>query len=240
MGIGRREFLKLFGSALAAMSVSPNQAIAILNDLYVNWKLGIAFQKPSGWHFASVSQMAGLAAGQILNLDDFNLSDEEMETARFLLQPSDFGQLITISKEPFTSSTDRFGPGIMIELDDVREMVDGPFADAAQNDIVYCRTLLKRFEVLKDPEPCTISGCPAVDYLCTFLFENEKMSTPAQVNMRTLAIYQNPPAYVVRMYDSLTLGKTLSLITAISFRAFVWCSYDRLAVLAGHRSNRGA
>lgn len=70
MGIGRREFLRLFGTAIAAASANPSAAITIRDDQYINRRLGIAFQKPNGWVFSDVKQMADLKAGQILDLDD--------------------------------------------------------------------------------------------------------------------------------------------------------------------------
>ena len=68
MGIGRREFLQLFGVGIAAAR-NPAAAIAILDDQYINRRLGIAFEKPNGWVFANVKQMADVKAGQVLDLD---------------------------------------------------------------------------------------------------------------------------------------------------------------------------
>ncbi len=47
MGIGRREFLRLTGLALAGLAIDPLKAVAINDNIYVNKKLGILFKKPS-------------------------------------------------------------------------------------------------------------------------------------------------------------------------------------------------
>jgi len=120
-GIGRREFLQLFGGALATLTANASSAIAVLDDQYINRKLGIAFRKPHGWTFA--------------------------------------------------------------------------------DDIESCQSMLKDFSVTSPPRPTRISQSEAAEYYATFVFEHENMQrTP--VRMRTLAIYQGPAFYTLRLYDS--------------------------------------
>jgi hypothetical protein len=47
MGIGRREFLRLTSISLAGLATDPLKAVATNNNIYVNKKLGILFEKPS-------------------------------------------------------------------------------------------------------------------------------------------------------------------------------------------------
>jgi hypothetical protein len=49
MGIGRRDFLKFVGMALAGIVVDPLRAIAVNGNYYVNMRLGLGFEKPDGW-----------------------------------------------------------------------------------------------------------------------------------------------------------------------------------------------
>jgi hypothetical protein len=54
LGIGRREFLRLTGLAIAGLVVNPLQAVITSNNVYVNKKLGILFQKPESWGFVNI------------------------------------------------------------------------------------------------------------------------------------------------------------------------------------------
>jgi hypothetical protein len=106
MGIGRRDFLKLFGATLATIAVAANPAAALLDDLYINRKLlGIAFKKFAGWRFSNVADMGVLKDGQILALDDIEPVNQLKEKTEL--------PLITVSKEPVLLGAQDFTPGIM-------------------------------------------------------------------------------------------------------------------------------
>ena len=202
MGIGRREFLNLFGTALAGLSASPSGAIAIFDDQYVNRKLGIAFRKPPGWFFATVQEMGEVRAGQLLDLEDGEL-------ARDLVDKSQF-PILAISKERLSADADRFTPGVTIYLEQIEvpeaiskigEVRISPM-EIALGDVESCRSILKEFSVLSKPEARRVSECDATDYTASFLFEHEGLARSMMVRSRTLVICQNPAVYTVRMYDS--------------------------------------
>ena len=69
MGIGRREFLKLTSIALAGLAVNPLQAVVTNDNVYVNRKLGILFEKPDLWNFVGVKDFGKLKHEQILGND---------------------------------------------------------------------------------------------------------------------------------------------------------------------------
>ncbi len=69
MGIGRRDFLVVFGSAMAAVAGLPSSAVALEEDRYLNRRLGFAIRRPHGWHFADVAEMGAVQQG-LLALDD--------------------------------------------------------------------------------------------------------------------------------------------------------------------------
>lgn len=66
MGIGRREFMRLTSIALAGLAIDPLKAVAINDNIYVNRKLGILFEKPSGWGFVSVKDFGQIKSEQII------------------------------------------------------------------------------------------------------------------------------------------------------------------------------
>lgn len=200
MGIGRREFLRSLGGAFAALAAGPSSAVTIVGDQYVNRKLGIAFTKPLAWHFANVREMGEVKAGQILDLDDAVL-------ARELIDSTDL-PILTASKEPLSSSSNRFTPAVNIYLENIDEL-DALLVDDAHADIAFCSSILKDFQVTLQPMATRVSECDGLDYTASFVFEHEKMM-PTPVRMRTLLVFQRPVIYSMRMYDSPCSGPEMT------------------------------
>jgi hypothetical protein len=199
MGIGRREFLSLFATAFLATT----RAIALVDDLYVlyvNRRLGLAFRKPSSWHFGDVKDMGEMMEGQV-----FDVSPEGQKIIRSFVT-ADL-PVVTVTKEPLGIPADEFTPGVTVFLDNLLEAQSGPFTDEAKNDIFYCSQLLRGFRLLAAPKKAEVSGCRAADYLATFLWQHAHLPRPVPVNMRTLNINQDPTMYNIRLYDSPYLGR---------------------------------
>lgn len=106
MGIGRREFLTLFGTTLVVCATQSTQAIAVLDGWYINRKLGIAFRSPEGWFFSDMKDMGEVKAGQLLDLDDQELVQKIIEDTEL--------PILAISKTPITPESYEFSPGITI------------------------------------------------------------------------------------------------------------------------------
>src|SRR5688572_10384609 len=102
VGIGRREFLKFVGTGLTALASTASPAATSIGDLYINRKLGIAFRKPTGWHFDDLREMGLIKAGQLLDLDD-------SDAARDLVQSVEL-PLVTISQVPLSATSRVFTP----------------------------------------------------------------------------------------------------------------------------------
>jgi hypothetical protein len=175
--------------------------VAILDDLYVNRKLGIAFRKPHGWTFADAREMGKLQAGQVLDLEDTELARELVSSTEL--------PILTISRDGLSENARRFTPGVTIFLDRFDFLnalpenyrVEVPPLGNLEDDIESCRSILRGFEVVSAPASRQVSKCDAAEYRSTFVFEHENMR-PTKVRMRTLAIYQRPAFYTLRMYDS--------------------------------------
>lgn len=199
MGIGRRQFLQLFGATITGLTANPSRAIAIVNDQYVNRKLGIAFSKPQGWTFADVKEMGEVREGQILDLDDADLVRELAGSAEL--------PILTISKDRLSAQTSQFTPGVTIYLDRFEWLKafsgkwEVPPLENAIADTEHCESMFKDFQVVCPPKETTISECDAAEYTARFLFEHVNMQ-PTRVRMQTLAVYQSPAYYTLRMFDS--------------------------------------
>lgn len=197
MGIGRRDFLKLFGATLATIAIAASPAATLLDDLYINRKLGIAFRKYRGWHFSNVADMGMVKDGQILALDDLDLAEQLKEKTEL--------PLISISKEPILSGAQDFTPGINVYLERYVLTKDGKMQDPyinIQKDILYCGEVLKNFEVVSEPMEIYVSNCRTVEYVSSFLFEHVNLMAPTLVRMDSLSIVQEPAWYTFRMFDS--------------------------------------
>ncbi|MEW6241967.1 MAG: hypothetical protein ACOYZ8_04755 [Chloroflexota bacterium] len=213
MGIGRRDFLKLFGTALLAVASQPvSRAITIIDDTYVNRKLGIAFQKPPGWYYNEIKDMGEVAKGQILELIDAKL-------ARKIIEEVDT-PFVSISQEPVTADSRNFCPGInaFVEVRPNGEVEESAFLKGLlgkaeepvrtmTKDIIGNRHILKNFRIVSGMSSLQISHCPAIQYTSSFVFEHTNLTRPVEVQMNTLLIVQNEYWYTFRMYDAPSLGK---------------------------------
>lgn len=193
MGIGRREFIKLFSGAIASLVTNPQSAVAVVEELYVNRKLGIGFRCPAGWAFADVKEMGEIKAGQILDIDD-------SELASLILDMSEL-PIVTITQESLSGDANRFTPGATVFVDVDEEIAGEPILEAATEDIKACHYMLRELVVVHQPTYLSISGCDAAEYTASFLFEHVNM-VPTPVRMRTLLIRQPPKLYTFRLYDS--------------------------------------
>ena len=192
MGLGRREFIRLLGTTVVGLTLDPGPAIALLGNVYVNRKLGIAFQKPQGWFFNHAEAMGNVKDGQVLALDDPDLAE--------FVRASTELPIVSISEGEVSAQSSRFTPGINLY---VQGYVDPPdVLVLAEEDSCDCQDMLRDFQVLAVPERCTLSHCPASETLSAFLFEHKNMPTPVRVRMRTLLVHQPPRLYTIRMYDS--------------------------------------
>ena len=204
MGIGRREFLRQFGTAIAT-AATPSSAIYVTGDQYVNRRLGIAFSKPTAWVFADIQAMADVKEGQLLALDDPGLAQHIFDEAGL--------PIVTISKYGISKDSDHFTPGITIFLERISPddaiAVDGSPIDVLDADCQMNEEILRDFRVTSQPMSTSVSKCPSAQYVASFMFEHANM-TPTPVRMKTLYIDQLVASYTLRMYDSPHLGSEMT------------------------------
>ena len=196
MGIGRRKFLQLIGATASALILSPGTAVALHNNTYINRKLGIAFEKPNGWHFSDVKEMGEVAAGQL------HATDDESWMQYFAEQPL---PILTVGREKL-GTTNRFTPGITIFLDKIESKESSSFlAENCDWDFAQMNQMFKHLTLLEDKSELSISECDAMEYSVRFLFEHERIE-PAYVRMRSVVVNHHPAYYTFRMFDSPFMG----------------------------------
>lgn len=193
MGIGRRDFLRMFGSTLATLSALPSPAVAVEDDLYLNRALGLAFWKPRGWHFADIRDMGTMARGQLLAIDD--------PAVRELWSSAEALPLVTMTRQPLGEGAGRFGSGISVCLDRQAPDAIAPL-DAAIDDLANVQRIVRDPKVLATPASAVISASPGARYDLESLFEHEQLATPTRVRMHVLVVQQDDRCFSFRMYDA--------------------------------------
>ena len=187
MGIGRREFLKLFGTTIAATAINPLQAIVVDEDLYINRALGLAFTKPIGWYFMSIKQFSALKNEQILKDDAFTSELKGADDPLVVMTKIDparkkeIGPSITVYAEPFKYEEGESLLGFLPRLEEV-----------------YVKSL-EQYRHVGKPIQKTISNCESVEFFSKFLFKTYGNSIHAR--NRSLITVREPHIYTFNMFD---------------------------------------
>jgi len=234
MGIGRREFLARCGQGFAAFAASSGDVVAVVDDLYVNRQLGVAFRKPRGWKFVDIRAMGEMAAGQILGPKDFQLTPDVIEwiglpfvgvqpepDAEGRFMPS--AQFTLVSNLPEWEELENCMRELMRLLRDSSAMSDNlpPMLKKAIEDMQACREHLKEYVVVEKPKETTISACPAAIYTARYLFEHVELDAAVPVQVRTIFALHLDHTYLMRFFDSEDLAAKLSFDELISSIAIV-------------------
>jgi hypothetical protein len=215
MGIGRREFLKICGDAFVAYAAASTNAVAVVDDLYVNRRFGLAFRKPPNWRFVDIKQMGEIAAGQIFASRDFRLTPEMLNWIGlpFVAIQQDPGPIVRFAPSaqfyllqdlPLVTEIDRLMNQLTQLLSDLPAdcIETPPMLTKAQDDAEACAELFKSFAVLEEPAPMTLSACPSATYTAAWLFEHAELATPIRIRVRTIFSLHDELSYLIRLTDS--------------------------------------
>jgi len=218
MGIGRREFLQIFGSLLATLATRTSDAICLSDDVYVNRKLGIGFSKPSGWKFVDVKDMGTVKKGQLLDVDDPDLADFMLASLDLpfvavapLAEPTArqtrCAQFYLASHPDEDQAADRV-LGEILQSAFGRKSVNRNTSEftlpmkKARQDWQGCRELLSEFRVSSLPQATRLSNCDAAEYTASYLFEHVELPAPRRIRVRTLAVQHHDLFYLIRLIDA--------------------------------------
>lgn len=183
MGIGRREFLRLCGVAVAGISVNPLQATVTAKDVYLNKKLGILFRKPSEWGFLSVKDFGKLKDEQILGNGWNEYKDELWD---------DLGSPICVAtKYPQDGFEYRgvFSPTLTLQITPKEELEDlalQDFEEVIRQSAIGTAQFLSKFRVLTQAEPIQISGSIFYEIHAEYLFEHKELEIPVMAELKAL------------------------------------------------------
>lgn len=213
MGIGRRQFIKLSSLALAGMTIDPLNAVAINDNVYVNKKLGILFNKPENWGFIAVKDFGKIKSEQIIGewLED---STEEIW--------KELGDPICIATKYYEDKPEYkgvFSPTITLNITPKEELEDighETFEELMEMSEFGTSMILKDFKVIKKYEPYFISNCKFYEYDAEYLFEHIEISEPLKVELKVLKAEHNGFYYDFNCHQS----KTQNQLANIEFEEF--------------------
>lgn len=183
MGIGRRAFMKISSLAVVGLSIDPLQAVVTNNDIYLNKKLGLYFEKPKDWGFVSVKDFGKLRDAQILGngFDDHkeeiweDLGDPICIITKYHQDLPEykgvFSLTITVNVTHKTEFKD-------FEFENVEELIELSRAGAAR--------ILKDFRVVKTYPTYQISDCNFYEYDTEYTFEHIELPKPISVQLKVI------------------------------------------------------
>lgn len=199
MGIGRGEFLRLMGLALAGLSVDPLNAVAINDDTYINKKLGILFNKPKGWGFIAVKEFGRLKSEQIIGEGLDETTDEIWQ---------ELGDPICVATKYYQEKPDYkgiFSPTITLNITPKSEL--GELGNKSLEEIIDMShygvsRILKDFRLTKSYTPGYISNCKFYEFDAEYMFEHVEIDNPLKVELKALKAEHNGYYYDFNCHQS--------------------------------------
>lgn len=198
LGVGRREFLRLAGLALAGLVVDPRKAVAVNNNYYVNKKFGIMLEKPESWGFVAVKDYGRLLDEQILS-DGFGVSKDDV---RDILGEPAF--IITKYWQDMPDYKGKFSPTISAFINHKSELdfEYDSFEELIDLSGIGTSAILRDFEEIGVEGPLRISGCRSYIRKATYSFEHVDLVAAIKTNLKVVIIEHNDFYYYINMHDS--------------------------------------
>lgn len=183
--------MSTFSSTFAAAVISPTEAIAVNDDLYLNRALGIAVRKPSEWVFETLRKFQEIKSSQVLS-DDI---DPDLESE------------IRNSEDPLVifghdcGDDDRFAPSGALYAEHIELFEHETFDDLISNGENIYREVLPDFRITSAKPGISISGFESVRLESIFTYKTDKTS-PTLVRNVSVFTRRHPFIYTLRLFDS--------------------------------------
>jgi hypothetical protein len=192
MGIGRRDFLKAFGAAIAAFAARPLQPVVLGDDLYINRSLGLALRQPPGWTYLSLKEFPDLRHAQVLEDGDISemlLSGSEPYLVMNRLDPAAPGRV----GASMTAYAEAFSFEPTESLPQVPQLIASVMAKA-----------LKDYELLGQGRVFPISGVDSIEYFARFQFITRDFSAVAR--QRSIVTVRGGAIFTFNFFDYPAIG----------------------------------
>ena len=205
MGIGRREFLRLTSIALAGLAIDPLKAIAVNDNVYVNKKLGILFEKPNDWGFVSITDFGKIKRDQIIGVGLEESAEEIWE---------ELGDPICVATKYYQDLPEYkgvFSPTIMLNITPKQEMEElgcKDFDEVLALSELGTSMILRDFKVVKRYDPIWLSNCKFYEHDAEYLFEHVDIDEPLKVELKVLKAEHNGFYYDFNCHQSMAQNQT--------------------------------
>ena len=199
MGIGRREFLKLTGLALAGLSIDPLKAVAVNDNAYVNKKLGILFYKPQDWGFIAVKEFGKLKSEQFIGKG----LDEPIDQIW-----KELGDPVCVVTKYYQDKPEYkgvFSPTITLNITpkgQLEELGYETFEELIGMSHYGTSRILKDFRVTKSYDLYKISNCKFYEFDAEYMFEHVELDGPLKVELKVLKAEHNEYYYDFNCHQS--------------------------------------
>ncbi len=205
MGIGRRAFLKYASLAVAGLAVDPLQAVVTNENVYLNRKMGILFEKPPAWGFIKVKDFGKLKSEQIIGKGWTDSVEETWE---------EIGDPLCIATKYYEQLPEHKGilsPTITLNVSHKSEY-EG-FGTMTLEEIIDVSAygtslLLKDFKILKRYDLQMISGCKFYEFDAEYMFEHIDIPEPLKVELKVLKAEHNDFFYDFNCHQSSAQNQT--------------------------------
>lgn len=199
MGLGRREFLRLMSLALAGLAVDPLKAVVTNENVYVNKRFGIMFNKPEGWSYIHVQDFGRLMEDQIL---PEWIEEEKEEVWRELGSP-----ICIATKYPLDLPEYKgvFSPTITLQVtpkSEIEALGFHSFEEVLEKSALGTETLLKDFHVRKRHDPQMVNGSILHEFDAEYMFEHVELDGPLKVELKAIKAEHNGCYYDFNCHQS--------------------------------------
>lgn len=187
-GADRRAFLQRFAGAVTCAASTPLGAVAVSGDLYVNHRLGLAFRRPKGWRYEHLSTFADIR------------NEYEYATMDVQMQASLTNGPLPVVVASQASLLRSLGASITVFVEESPLSPGETLGSIAPELVRFPSLYVKAFRLLQAPVLGDVSGCEAIEYLFSFLYE-DRLGNRGPVRHRTLGLRRANLLYTFNMLD---------------------------------------
>lgn len=183
----RRSFLQTFAGSIT-LATAPLSAVAVVGDLYVNHRLGLAFRKPTGWMHEHLQTFADIRNGYEYATADPALLD--------LLKQGPLPAVVVSQSSVLRS----LGSSITVYVEENPLGPGETLASASQEIVRGVSGFVQDFRLLGTPVSGRVSGREALEYVFSFQYQ-DRLGHSGPVRHRTLAVLGPSLLYTFNMLD---------------------------------------
>lgn len=204
MGIGKQAFRAFIEGFKLTREKITGKSVVIDGNWYINRKIGLAFEKPPGWHFVHTKDYGSLKEGQIIGTD---LEETDEEIWHEMGEPA---CLLTKYDQQDPALKGVFSPTIMLHLGS-RMVYDEANVDSFREFLELTRTgtaaILKDFQFLHWLPTQEISGCEIHEADSTYLFEHQEIEKPLPVELKSIHFLNKKHLFSINLHQSAAQGQ---------------------------------